>query len=114
MTDVRLDGRLADPQLDGDLTVGHRPGHQPQYIELAIGERAEDRARLLWLDDGLCEAVKQPTGDRRRDHRIAGSNGPNRRDQILRWCVFEQKSTGSSAKRRYDVLVEIERRQHED
>ena len=43
--DVRLHGLLADEQPLGDPVVADPLGEQPQHLELALGELAEELAR---------------------------------------------------------------------
>src|SRR2546428_11965478 len=38
VSDVRLDGRLADEELFGDLAVVPTPGYQAQHLDLPLGE----------------------------------------------------------------------------
>jgi hypothetical protein len=60
------------------------------------------------------EVVEQAARDLRRQLSVARRHRADRLDQPRRRGVLEQEAAGSGPDRVVDVLVEIERRQHED
>src|SRR6185436_4159181 len=62
---VVLDGLLADRQRVGDLLVGHALGDVVEDLDLARGERSEDRGRILAVDGELTELLEHARGDGR-------------------------------------------------
>src|SRR5919204_6997273 len=58
--DVRLDGRLADDELSGDLSVGQPAGHELEDLELSGGELVEPLRRLSGRRDGDGELLDEP------------------------------------------------------
>jgi hypothetical protein len=61
--DVRLDGRVADEELFGDLGVGEAPCDQAEYFEFAVGELVELRGSFA--PRGAGELVDYVLGDGR-------------------------------------------------
>ena len=112
--DVALHRRLADEQLARDLRVRHPARDQPQHLELA---RAEFLGRGGLIQAGrrvLAVVLDQPPGDRRREQRLAGGDRAHRAGQLLAVGVLEQEAGGARLHRPVDVLVEVERREHQD
>ena len=60
------------------------------------------------------EVLDQPSGGRRRDHGVAAVDGSDRGKEIDRRSVLEQEAGGSRLQRLIGVLVDVERRQHDD
>jgi hypothetical protein len=57
--------------------------------------------------------VDQAAGDRRRQQRVAARDDPDAGRELLRRHVLEQEPAGARAQRLVDVLVEVERGEHE-
>jgi hypothetical protein len=62
----------------------------------------------------LRELADQSAGDARREQRVAGGDDADSFDQPFRRDVLEEEPAGAGAERVVDVLVEVERRQHQD
>src|SRR3989454_432714 len=75
--DVRAHGRVADPQLVGDLAARRAFRHEPQDFLLARGQTLE-----LGLD--LAPGVQQLGDGPRREQRPAIGDGPDGVDDVLR------------------------------
>jgi len=60
------------------------------------------------------ETVDEPAGDAGCDHGVAGRDRPDAVEQVGRRDVLEQEPAGSGTQRRVDVLVEVERGEHQD
>jgi hypothetical protein len=59
------------------------------------------------------EVLDETPEERGREKRVARRNRPHRADELIARRVFEQESGGSGPHRLVDVLVEVERRQHQ-
>src|SRR3989475_352354 len=75
--DVRAHGRVADPQLVGDLAARRAFRHEPQDFLLARGQTLE-----LGLD--LAPGIQQLCDGPRREQRPAIGDGPDGVDDVLR------------------------------
>jgi len=112
---VGLHGLLADREAGGDLGVGEALGDEAQHAGLAGGERIQGReasGRWGWAAPG--ELGDEPAGDGRRDQGVAGRHDPHRVEELLGGDVLEQEPAGAGVEGVVDVLVEIERREHQD
>ena len=84
---------------------------QAEHLELARGDRLEPA--------GACAAARarelldQPLGDRGSDQGVSLGDDPDRLDQPLRSDVLEEEPLTSGPQRLVDVLVEVERGEHE-
>ncbi len=115
MTDVRLHGGLADEQVGGDLRVGQPARHQLQHLDLAVGQRVQGvRHRLLAGRQMRGVLVQQPARDARGEHRLTGGHHTDRLHQLVGRGVLEQEAARPGLQRLHHVLVEVERRQHQD
>ena len=85
--------------------------HQPQHVELPRRQRLQLRRARRPRQPG--EPRDHPPGHRRRQQRIPGRHRPDRVDQLLRRVVLEHEAAGAGVQRLEDVLVEVERRQHQ-
>src|SRR5437763_4698277 len=112
--DVVLHGVLGDEQLVGDVLVVESLGHQPQDLELAVGELRRDALRVpaTWAQCG--ELREQLRGHGRRD---PGLPRPHRADgvgDLFDRDLLEEVAGGA----RLDGLVEVGflvgHREHED
>ena len=92
-------------------------------LERPVGDQAEDLAlacrQLLELPRAARPRVARELpdhalGDGGREERVAGGDGPDRRDQLLGRVVLEHEAAGAGAERLVDVLVEVEGREDED
>src|SRR5215218_9668382 len=82
VADVVLHGVLGDEELLGHLAVVEALGHQPQHLELALGE-AEGRALLTLGLRHLLELVDQLDRHRRADQRLALVDHADRLGDLL-------------------------------
>ena len=110
---MRLDRRLADEQLLGDLGVRGAARDRAQHLELAGGQ-------VLELGGGVPDAGGRRTNSsiRRlvivgREQRVAAGDDLDRLDELLGRGVLEQEAARARAQRLVDVLVEVEGRQHQ-
>jgi hypothetical protein len=110
---VRLHRRLADDQLLRDLRVREPSRDEAEDLELARGQLVEALGRRR-RGGGAGELLDQPLGDRRRQQRLAGGHDADARRELLGRHVLEQEAAGAGAQRLVDVLVEVERGEHED
>ena len=58
--------------------------------------------------------VQEPAGDRRGEQGLAARDHADRADQFLRRRVLDEEAAGAGAQGVDDVLVEVERRHHQD
>src|SRR4029077_3411558 len=85
---VVLDGLLADRQGVGDLLVRHALGDVVEDLDLARGERGEDRGGLLAVDRELAELLEDARRNRRLredlvvDQELAAGDAPDDRDEV--------------------------------
>src|SRR6266511_4034328 len=70
-------------------------------------------ASLSWSVPASSVLLRQPAGDGWGEQRVALLDELDRVDQVVRCHVLEQESAGSGGERGVDVLVEVERGQHE-
>jgi hypothetical protein len=112
---VRLDGRLGEHQLVGDLGVGEPAGDGDQDLALARRDVVEPgvggRSRAAGIGQLMDDAGQQAPGRARRDDRVAAGDRADRRHQVGRLGVLEQEAAGARAQRGVGVLVEVEGRQ---
>jgi hypothetical protein len=109
--DVGLDGALTDEERGADLGVRQALSQQLQDVSLARGQLLQLHVAIgLGGDD---EALDQTPGDRGRQEGVARVGCPDRVDQVLGGNRLEQESRGAGAERVVDVLVHVERRQHQ-
>src|SRR6476660_3260725 len=94
---VVLDGLLADRERVGDLLVGHALGDVVEDLDLARGQRREDRLRLLPVDGQLAELLEDPRRDGRLredlvvDEELALGDAPDHVDQVVRADVLDHE-----------------------
>ena len=110
--DVRLHGRPADEQLGGDLVVGQPAGHQPEDLELPGGQ-ALVRSVVPGGRGTAGEFLDHPPGDGRREQCLSAGDEPDAPHELLRRGVLEQEAARAGPQRAEDVVVEVERGQHE-
>ena len=108
--DVRLDRRLADHQIGGDLCVAHPAGDAFEHLALAAGQCLELGRLTARRRSALDVGVDQPARHVGSEQRVAGRHRSHRRRQIVATDVLQQESAGAGAQRFVDVLVEIEGR----
>ncbi len=60
------------------------------------------------------EALDEPAGDAGGEEGIAGGDDPHGVEDVFGSGVFEEEAARSAAQRLVDVVVEIERGQHDD
>ena len=95
------------------ISAFERPrGDQAEDLPLALGQILE-LARRRGVRDAR-ELLDHAPGDRRREERVAGGDGADRREQLLGRVVLEHEPARAGAQRLVDVLVEVERRQDQD
>jgi hypothetical protein len=82
-----LTGLLADRQRVGDLLVGHALGDVVEDLDLARGQRREDRGGVLAVDGQLAELLEDARRDGRLgedlvvDEVLAADDAPDDRDR---------------------------------
>ena len=108
-----FDRRVGDDEPIGDLGVGENLCNQCQNLDLAAAEVCERRRRGRLVRDRR-EALDHPARDGLGEKRVAACKHPDRREQLLRRAVLEQKAARAGAKCLVDVLVEVECRQDEN
>ena len=111
-----LHRRLREHEPRSAISALERPlGHLQQHLALAVGEPVQPgiRPRAAGRGSSAGERVEQPrvtlgatTASPAATARIAGQ-------QLLRRHVLEQEPARAGPQRRVDVLVEVERGQHE-
>ena len=101
----------ADDERVGDLGVRQAPRDQPQHLRSR--EVRTRRARRLGGRRAGGEALDQPRVTDGREQRAAVRDHADRGDQLLLGRVLEQEAARPGAQRLVDVLVEVERGQHE-
>src|ERR1700722_4095522 len=109
---VRLDGACGDIQGGGDLGVGHAQAHQPEHLTLAVG----DPGQLPGLAVGTVlagELPDQAAGDPRRDHGVADRDHADGGQDVLQGHVLDQEPAGPGPQRAVDVVIVVERGEHE-
>ena len=98
-----------------DLGVRQAARDQPEHFALARGQIVEPREfRLRLWSAALDELGYDAARDRRREERLAGSDDLDRRDELLGRRVLEQEPAGTCAQRLVDVLITVERGEHQD
>ena len=86
---------------------------QRDDLALALGELGQPRVRRVAGRRPDAELLDHPPGDARREQRAAVGHDPDRVEQRGRLGVLEQEAAGAVPQRLEDVLVELERRQHD-
>ncbi len=92
-------------------TTSSDASDEAQHVELACGELGHRRRRLPGCRLG--EAFDQPPRHSRSEERTARGHDSNPGDELLFGRVLEQEPARAGSQRLVDVLVEIERREHE-
>ena len=87
-------------------------GNQPQHVDLALAEAGHRLRQRPGRRPGR-EALEQPTGQRRSQHRVAPRDGAHRVDEAGGRDVLEEEAAGPGPDGGVDVLVEVERRERE-
>jgi hypothetical protein len=87
--------------------------HQDEHLALPWRQLPELRRGRLERVGAGGEVLDQPAGDRGREEGVAAMNDADRLEQPLAGGVLEQEPRGAGAERTEDVLVEVERGQHE-
>src|SRR5580698_2747020 len=111
---VDLHGALGKVQAGRDLAVGHACGDAGQDVLLAAGEGVAylggavpaERLGLLGAAGGG-ELPDQALGGARREYGVAGGDGPDGGDQVVRLGVLEQEPAGPRAQSGVDIVVEV-------
>ena len=106
-----LDRGLADVQSRGDLAVAESAADLHQHVALTSREYVEPGVRPTRTGD--CEPFDEAAGDHGVHQHVASSDGPDRVGQPLPGSVLEEESRRTCSHRLVDVLVEVERGQHE-
>src|SRR4051794_18942911 len=113
--DVRLHRRLGHEQLLGDLGIREAARDQSQHLLLAGGQILESRELRLGLRAAAAHELADHTlRHRRRQERVALRDHVDRSDELLGRRVLEEEPARAGAQRLVHVLVEVERRQHQD
>ncbi len=111
-----LDRLLGDHQLSGDLQVRQPARDECEHLRLALGEIGDPL-----LEPGPARPVRHPGelldqqfGQVRREQRLPAGHHPDRVGEFGRRGVLEQEPGGPGAQCLEDVLVQVERGQHQD
>ena len=83
-------------------------------LELSLRQLTQDLAGPIRGRGEPRKTVEQPTRDGRGDQRVAGGDDADGGDEVGRRDVLEQEPARTGAKRVHDVLIRVERREHED
>src|SRR5690348_3468233 len=114
--DVRLHGGDAHVELATDFGVGLAASDRDGDLALTFGEAVElfagTTAALTAVGSG--HVPDQPAGDRGRQDRFAGRDGPDGADDVRGWRVFEQEAAGAGPQGTQDVVVGVEGREDDD
>ena len=97
------------------ISAFERPrAEQAEGLPLALGQRGQSRrsADRPSAGDGQ-ERLDHPAGDRGRQQRLSAVHRLDGVDELLGLDVLEQEAAGAGAQRVVDVLVHVERRQHD-
>ena len=112
--DVRLHRRLGHEQRGGDLSVRQAAGHEDEHLSLAFGQfveraRGDTGASGRWANSSMSRRVTAgaSSASPRRHH-------ANRVHELLGRTILQQEPARAGAQRVIDVLVEVERREHQD
>src|ERR1700681_446243 len=114
MGDVRLDGRLANLQLFGDLRVREPASQQLQHLHLAVRQGLEVGTGAPYRRALPGELLDQPFGDRGSKKRLATCRGAHATNQFLGRDVLEEETARARGQRIEDVLVEVVGREDHD
>ena len=87
---MRLDGRLPDDQLGGDLAVRLAGREQPEHFELSRGELVESGGGVDGGSRGG-ELLDQPACDAGGEEGVALPDGADRGDELARGHVLEEE-----------------------
>ncbi len=110
---MRLGGERRHVQVLGDLGVAAPTADLDEHFTFAVGQALELFAVFVggWSCD---EFADQATGDRWCDQRIARCDDADGVEELVGCGVFEQEPRRAGSQRRVNVLVEVERGEHED
>jgi hypothetical protein len=95
-----------------DLGVGHAQAHQPEHLAFAVG----DPGQFPGLAIGTVlagELPDQAAGHARRDHGVAGRDHADGGQDVLQGHVLDQEPARPGPQRAVDVVVLVERGEHE-
>ena len=112
MGHVRFGGARGDEQGGRDLGVGHAQAHQPEHLAFAVG----DPGQFPGLAVGTVlvgELPDQAAGDARRDHGVAGRDHADGGQDVLQCHVLDQEPARPGPQRAVDVVILVERGEHE-
>jgi len=112
MGHVRFGGARGDEQGGRDLGVGHAQAHQPEHLAFAVG----DPGQFPGLAIGTVlagELPDQAAGHARRDHGVAGRDHADGGQDVLQGHVLDQEPARPGPQRAVDVVVLVERGEHE-
>ena len=84
-----------------------------QHLALALGEGVE-ACRIGRCSGGRCDELgDQPAGDGGSEQGVAGRDDAHGVQQLVAAGVLQQEAAGAGAQRVVDVVVEVERGEHE-
>src|ERR1035441_6034458 len=109
---VSFDRLKAQAQLGGDLASAHPGTQQVQYVEFAVGEKFDPRARSP--GHGSDEGMQQTGSQRTRQVNFAGQNGANGAEHFVRRLVFDQIAEGARAQRSFYVMRRLKLRENKN
>ncbi len=107
-----LGGACADVEGGGDLGVGHAEAHQLEHLAFAVGD--PDELAGPAAGSGLAGELRdQAAGDARRDDGVAARDHADRGQDVLQSHVLDQEAAGPGAQRAVNVVIVVERGEHE-
>src|SRR3954454_3495365 len=110
---VRLHGGLAHDQLGGDLRVRHPARDQLEDLVLARRQLVELLRRRAVDGRVRGELLDQPARDRRGQQRLALRHDVDAGNELVGGHVLEEEAAGAGAQGLVDVLVQVERGEHQ-
>src|SRR6478735_8190873 len=113
VADVVLDRVLGDEELLGDLTVVEPLGHEPEDLELALGEPQGGALLALRLGH-LLELVDELDGHGGADEGLALVDHADRLGDLLDGGVLQQVAGGPVLHRLVEVGLLVGDREHDD
>jgi hypothetical protein len=111
---VGLDRCLGQREEAGDLGVRQATGDLDQDLAFPGGQVGQVGTFALLVGEGAGEVLEQAARSTGGDDRVARVNLADRGEQVGRGSVLEQEPGRAGLDRGERVLVQIERRQHDD
>ena len=110
---MRLDRGFAHVEQSGDVGVAVSGRQLSKDVELPLGEAGELSHEQGVRLGGRGECLDHPSCHGRSEAAVSGGDDSDGLDQLLGCRVLEQKTRGAGAQGSEDVLVEVERGEHD-